>query len=147
METTGEHSKRCRTRKASKAYLAEVKALQKRQRNLRGGTGGRVKTAKNEQHALWEYYQPILKALMAIGGEATRAQIETKFSEMLQGWFQQGDEETMAGGRPRWKVMIGRAKKTMLAEGFVEAPNIMKWSITQNGRKAAGKSLERSHKS
>lgn len=121
------------------AYLTEVNALQKRLRTIRGGSGDRAKTAKNQQHALWEYYQPILKALIAIGGEATRPQIEARFGELFQDWLQPGDEAMMARGRPRWKVMIGRAKKPMLAEGFVEAPNVMKWRVTGNGRKAASK--------
>lgn len=126
------------------AYLTEVKALQQRLRTIRGGTGGQAKAAKNQQHALWEYYLPILKALIAIGGEATRAQIEVKFGELFQGWLQPGDETLMARGQKRWKVMIGRAKKPMLAEGFVEASNVMKWRVTDNGRKAASKKSDRS---
>ncbi len=124
---------------AVQAYLTEVKAMQKRLGAIRGGGGGKVKATKNQQHALWEYYQPILKALAAIGGEGTRSEIEDKFAELFPDWLQPGDQAMMSGDRPRWKVMIGRAKKPMLAEGFVEAPNVMRWRVTEDGRKAASK--------
>ena len=127
-------------------FLAEIQALQKRVADLRDG-GSDGKLGKGERHALWEYYQPILKSLISLGGEATRAQIEAKLVELFGNWLQLGDEARMARGRPRWQVMIARAKKPMLKEGFVEAPNMMKWRITESGRKAAGRSLERSHKS
>ena len=67
--------------KGSHAYLAKVQALWNRLSELRGGRGGR-KFGKNEQHALWEYYQPVIKVLVSLGGEATRAQIEAKFGEL-----------------------------------------------------------------
>jgi hypothetical protein len=129
------------------AYLLEAKALQKRQGSVRHGSSGIGKTPKDQQHALWEYYQPILAALVSLGGEAKRPAIEVKFQELSDGWLLPGDRESMGRGKPRWKVMIARAKKPMLAEGFVEAPNIMKWRITDNGRAAANKRLDQVRKS
>lgn len=124
---------------AVQAYLNEVKAVQKRLGAIRGSRRGKLMETKDQQHALWEYYEPILKALAAIGGDATRSEIEAKFAALFSDWLRPGDKSIMAGGRPRWKVMIARAKKPMLAEGFIQAPNAKRWRITENGRNVAGK--------
>jgi hypothetical protein len=112
--------------------------LQKRLNGLGKGESGED-NPDGMQHALWEYYQPILRTLIAIGEDANRSQIEEKFGELYRDWLKPGDEVLMSSGKPKWQVMIGRAKKPMQAEGFVEAPTAFIWSITDAGRKAANR--------
>ena len=59
---------------------------------------------------------------------------------MMSGTLLAGDLETMARGRERWKVMIQRARKHLVAEGWLEDKPGPTWSITAAGRRAAEKS-------
>lgn len=128
------------------SYLAEVKSLQQRLGRRRSDSTGGTKTARNDQHALWEYYQPILKALISLGGEAKRPAIEEMFCELADGWLLAGDKQSMARGQPRWKVMIGRARRSLKAEGFVEDVDLLRWRITAQGRKIASQDWPRDRK-
>ena len=69
---------------------------------------------------LWGYYQPSLKALVAVGGSARRAELEPDVHELMADCFQAADEETMARGQTRWQVMIRRARKHLVEEGWIE---------------------------
>ena len=73
----------------------------------------------------------------SLGGEATRKEIEAKLEETLASSLKEGDFVTNAHGVPRWKVMVGRARKHMIAEGFVTGENLLRWKITSKGEQAA----------
>ncbi len=121
---------------AISAFGNEVSALNSRWREVRA-VGKGPKKEKNSQTPLWEFYRPILQALVAIGGDATREDIEGKLEETLAGSLKAGDLVTNAHGLPRWKVMVGRARKHMIAEGFVTGENLLRWKITSKGEQAA----------
>jgi len=90
-----------------------------------------------EKTAEWEYYVPILQALVSLGGEGSIGQVESTISPLLANILKPGDSEAMAGGRPRWKVMVRRARKHMVQEGFLEEDSGARWCITKQGRRAA----------
>ncbi len=130
------------------AFRAEVKALPVRLKALRGGDGGGCKkqSGSGEQRALWEYYQPVLKTLDALGGEARRSDIEAKFAELFDRWLLEGDRTAMGQGKARWKVMIARSRKALRSEGFIEDVNMFTWGITKEGRKIAAQEPKQSRK-
>ena len=102
------------------------------------GRGSKVEKApKGEVTPLWGYYQPILKAIVALGGECLTSDIEAALEsdDFLQG----ADRSPMSGGRERWKVMIRQARKPLRAEGWIEDEKSKKWRVTDEGRKAAAR--------
>ena len=58
-----------------------------------------------------KFYHPILKALVALGGEARRDGIEAYFESSFADKLLPADLKLMVRGVPRWKVMIKRARK------------------------------------
>ena len=98
-------------------------------------------TSKAETTPLWGYYQPILKAIVAHGGECPRDDIETAFEKSSDGLLQPGDRRLMSGGRERWKVMIRRARKPLRAEGWIQDGAGKAWKITAAGRRTADQPL------
>ena len=102
--------------------------------SARGHTSAQKKLSNTP---LWEFYRPILQALVALGGDATRKQIEAQLDETIAGILKEGDCVTNARGVPRWKIMVRRARKHMIAEGFVTGENLLRWKITSKGEQAA----------
>jgi len=121
---------------AISAFGNEVLGLNGRWREVRSAGKGPNK-GKDSQTPLWEFYRPILQALASLGGEATRKDIEGKLEETLASSLKEGDLVTNAQGVPRWKVMVGRARKPMIAEGFVTGEDLLRWKITSKGEQAA----------
>ena len=60
--------------KSLDTFRVEVESLHTRWKELRGGPQG---TAKAPRTPLWKYYQPILQALVDLGGAARIAEIES----------------------------------------------------------------------
>lgn len=120
-------------------FQSEVDALRKRWRELRGGGGGGA--GKATTTALWAYYQPILKALTEAGGEARRGELEPTVERLMSSTLQPGDRHPMARGQERWQVMIRRAHKPLVAEGWIEDGSGAVWRITDAGRRAAEEPL------
>lgn len=116
------------------AFDREVASLQSRWKGLRSAT---EPTSKNDLTPLWEYYQPILHALVALGGTATRQEIEKQLEATVEGWLKEGDLVANTRGIPRWKQLVGRARKHMTAEGFLENGPGREWRITKKGEQAA----------
>ena len=86
---------------------------------------------------LWEYYKPILEALVDLGGEANRQDFEKRVEPILASQMKAGDSKIGTTGIERWRFMIGIARKPMIKEGFLE-PGIGKiWKVTVAGRRAA----------
>jgi hypothetical protein len=86
---------------------------------------------------LWEFYRPILQALAALGGIASRNEIESKLEETIRGNLKDGDFALNAQSVPRWKIMVRRARKHMIKEGFITGEIPFKWKITGKGDQAA----------
>ena len=116
-------------------FEAEVEGLRGKWRTLRGSSGGSGHAA--EQTPLWGYYKVILQTLMAAEGRATTTELITRLDPIVAKVFKAGDLETMSNGRTRWQVMIRRARRPMIKEGFIEADKGKEWHITSAGRKAA----------
>lgn len=116
----------------------EVDALRQRWRELRsdGGDGGNSKKTP-----LWSYYHPVLKALTSAGGEARVPDIEPEVERLLADSFQPGDREEMSNGRQRWRAMVRRTRKHLVAEGWIQDETGPVWRITESGRRIAAKPL------
>ncbi len=118
------------------SFQAELEALQARwseirQKDTKTGSGRKSRTP------LWNYYKPILRALIELGGEAKRAEIEPLVERSMQDEFLPGDRETNARGRERWQVMVRRARRHLVEEGWIEGGQSQVWRITPRGRDAA----------
>lgn len=124
------------TAKAISQFGSDVKTILARWKGLRP-SGDFDKPKQGSQTPLWEYYRPILQALVALGGDATRKEIEAKMEETINGFLKEGDYVTNTSCVPRWKVMVGHARKPMIAEGFVSGENLLRWKITSKGEQAA----------
>ena len=118
-------------------FMQQADELLRTWRGLSGRSAKTAGTSKGETTPLWAYYQPILKAIVAQGGECARDDIETAFEKSSDGFLQPGDRRLMSGGRERWKVMIRRARKPLKAEGWIAQSSGVRWKITDSGRKAA----------
>jgi len=121
--------------KEIQVFMAEIEMLRKRWKDVR--STGKRKIKKLTTTPLWEYYQPILKALVELGGKASRSKIEPIVKRFMESKFQPGDSDTMARGRIRWQVMIQRARKHLVSEDWLEAHTGSLLHITQSGRQAA----------
>ncbi len=119
----------------------EVNALHGRWRGLRL-RGHESTNKKDNRTPLWEFYRPILQTLVALGGEASRKEIEDKLEGAIQGTLKEGDLVANARGVPRWKIMVGRARQHMIAEGFVTGENLLRWKITNKGEQAGKSGLK-----
>ena len=120
--------------KSVDTFRVDVESLHTRWKEIKGGPQG---TAKTPQTPLWEYYQPILQALIDLDGAAKSAEIEPAVGLLLKGRLVEGDLSIMANGSARWQAMIRRARKHMVKEGLLDSDTGMDWKITQQGRKAA----------
>jgi hypothetical protein len=120
--------------KEIRQFKAEVQTLEKRWREVsRGG----ARTSKKSLLPLWEYFQPILKALVQSGGASRLSDLEAQVQKILSGSLQPGDRVILAGGRERWRVMVRRSRKALVAEGWIEEGPGPLWRITDAGRRAA----------
>ena len=115
-------------------FQARVNELRRTWREIRRGATGNVAEPKTP---LWVYYHPILKALVEAGGSARRSELEPAVRVILGNELQPGDETPMARGRTRWQVMIQRARKYMVNEGWLETGTGSRWRITEEGRRVA----------
>ena len=127
--------------KSVEAFHTDVDALHTRWKEIKGQ--GRVKTM---QTPLWEYYNPILRALANFNGVARIADLESAVGSAMKDRLTDGDFNTMARGRARWQAMIRKARKHMVKEGLLESGTGVEWKITPQGRKAAvaGKTVNES---
>jgi hypothetical protein len=119
-------------------FQAEADALRKRWREICGLVD---RSAKNSATPLWMYYQPILQALVQAGGECRRTEVELRVDELMSVALQPVDREPMAHGRERWRVMVQRARKALVTEGWIEDRSGLVWRITSAGRQAAKKTV------
>ena len=119
-------------------FQTDLEAMRKRWRELcgRGGRG-----SKQSVTPLWAYYQPILKALVQVGGECRRSDLEPQVERLLGPELPPGDLAPVGRGGERWRVMVRRARKHLVAEGWIEDGRGPVWRITDTGRRAAEKPI------
>lgn len=96
------------------------------------------KKTRQSTSPAWEFYQPILKALVQVGGEARRPDVEPLVFQLMEGRLLPGDLEVAGGGRPHWQNSIRRARKPLIKEGWLsEDGSKGMWRITEKGKAAA----------
>lgn len=94
--------------------------------------------AKGVTTPLWEYYQLILQAIDALGGEASRREIEQHLESRAVARLKPGDLAPRGRrGTPRWKLMVRRARKQMIRQKYLENEMGKQWRITSLGRQVA----------
>lgn len=126
--------------KEIRQFQLEIAALSKRWNAL---SSGRERSHKNLIMPLWSYYQPILQALVQLGGECRRIALEGQLEKSMDRLLQAGDREPMARGRERWRVMVQRARKPLVSEGWIEDRSGPAWRITDTGRRTAERPVGR----
>ncbi len=104
-----------------------------------GGRGRkRPRKKRGPTTPLWEYYQPILRAIVQAGGDARRSDIEPVVFKFMEAHLQPGDVEPSGGRRPRWQNNIRRARKQLIREGWLSSgASKGLWRVTEKGRIAA----------
>jgi hypothetical protein len=90
---------------------------------------------------MWAYFQPILQALIEAGGTARRVELETGVERLMRASFLPGDKDATAKGKERWRVMVQRARRHLIAEAWIEDRPGPLWRITDDGRNAAKKPI------
>lgn len=123
------------------AFQNEVENLRSRWNGIRGVAGEAGE--KRATTALWSYYQPILQALLELNGEGTRGEIEPQVEKAMKGELQPGDYDPLGRGQLRWQIMIRRARRHLVNEGWLEPGSGQIWRITAAGRRAAKAKPER----
>lgn len=126
--------------KEIREFQSEIETLRKRWREVCGGDD---RTAKKAGTPLWLYYQPILQALAQAGGECRRSELEPRVERLMGASLQAGDRLTTVRGAERWQVMIRRARKPLIAEGWIEIGTGKIWRITPGGRRAAEQAMNK----
>lgn len=90
--------------------------------------------ASGEKTPLWEYYALVARALGELGGQATRDQLVEWFSRIAAERLKSGDLECNVQGKPYWQRTLGRIKRPMTHEGYLEKGRGLAWTITRLGR-------------
>jgi len=120
--------------KALQQFVHEVDALRDRWKQL-SSIGPKGK--KNDRLPQWEYYQPILSALVQAGAEATASSLEPLVEKLLDGKLKSADLARNSHGIEKWRIMIKRARRHLAAEGWIEDRKGATWKLTDSGRRAA----------
>lgn len=68
--------------------------------------------------------------------------LEAEFLRQMEPSLRGGDRSHMTGNRERWQVMIRRARKHMVKEGWLVSRSSKLWEITAAGRQVAEKQGE-----
>jgi len=124
--------------RAMTTFGAEVAALQLKWQELSETAPGHI---SSERTPLWEYYRPILTALIELGGEGTISELEEQVKPILSGMLSGEEMNAMSGDKLRWKRAVRRSRRHMVKEGFLEDHSGLRWKITESGRKAAEANL------
>jgi len=114
-------------------FGSETEALHAKWQNLREDRN----EAAIVRTPLWKYYRPILRALIALNGEAYVAEVEEAAKPFLSEILSPEEMAMMTGGKLVWKRAIRRARRHMINEGFLESGTALRWKITAEGRQVA----------
>jgi len=118
-------------------FREELVALEKNWKQV-GKQGSGINQASAEMLlTAWQYYAPIARSLITIGGRASLNDLEREFFRQMGGQLRAGDRSRLSNGRERWQVMIRRARKHMTKEGWLAGGGTKLWEITASGRKLA----------
>jgi hypothetical protein len=120
-------------------FQSEVDIVAQKWREVCATGKGKQASTKQDTTPLWQYYQPILRGLIQLGGECRRAELETSVHDLMAGMLLPGDNSTSASGQERWRKMVQRSRKHLIAEGWIEKQGGSIWRITESGRRAAEK--------
>lgn len=120
-------------------FQAAVRSLQEKWRATNLSPSAKT---KGNVTPLWRYYQPILQALVQCGGEGASRDVEAGVGKLIATALLAGDKVSMARGRERWKVMVRRARKPLISEGWIENAHGAVWKVTEAGRRAAEKGVD-----
>ncbi len=106
-----------------------------------GGKGRKTPRKKRGSTTpLWEYYQPILQAIIQVGDSGQRRDIEPVVFKLMEARLHPGDLEVSGGGRPSWQNSIRRTRKHLIKEGWISAGGSKGvWRVTEKGRVAAAR--------
>jgi hypothetical protein len=121
-------------------FQADIRVLQEKWRATSLPSTSRV---KGNITPLWRYYQPILQALIQRGGEGKAKDVESGVGKLMATALLAGDKVSMAQGRERWKVMVRRARKPLISEGWIEDADGAVWRVTEAGKRVADNGVER----
>ena len=120
-------------------FLEEVAGMEQKWNQICGSGQEQKPGSGNVSLAAWQYYAPIVRALVALGGKASLGDLEAEFLRKMEPGLRVGDRSHMAAGLERWQVMIRRARKHMVKEGWVLSRSSKLWEITTSGRLVAEK--------
>jgi hypothetical protein len=120
--------------KEIKIFFSEIDLLRNRWSEI---SGAQDREGKGAQTPLWAYYQPVLQAIVQNGGKCLRNAVEDSVGRIMKDTFQAKDNEMLSRGRERWRVMVRRARKHLVQEGWLEDTKGKMWIVTEAGRHAA----------
>lgn len=120
----------------------EIAGVEQKWKQVCGSGEEHNKASVGVSLAAWQYYAPIVRSLVALGGKATLSDLEAEFLRQMEPHLRAGDHSHLAGTRERWQVMIRRARKHMAQEGWLLSRNSKLWEITAAGRQVAEKQDE-----
>ena len=115
-------------------FQARVEELRKEWRLLTASKGN-IESA--EHTPLWRFYQPVLKALLSVGGTATSVELEKALPPFLEGHATPADLAPGPRGVPRWRVMLKKARRPMVKELFLDSASGKKWQLSAEGKRLA----------
>lgn len=120
--------------KSVSAFAIEIDALRERWASIRSSP----RVSQNvERTPLWGYYALVARALVALDGEGTRGQILAWIERTAMDELKPGDLVQASQGRAVWQRAIGRSRRAMVKEGYLEPDSGMKWKLTKLGREMA----------
>jgi len=123
-------------------FREEIAGVEQKWKQVCGSGKTQNKSSSDVSLAAWQYYAPIGRSLVALGGKASLSDLEAEFLRQMEPNLRGGDRSHMAGNRERWQVMIRRARKHMIKEGWLVSRNSKLWEITAAGRQVAEKQGE-----
>jgi len=123
-------------------FREEIVGVEKKWKQMCGSGHSQNKASNDVALAAWQYYAPIARSLVALGGKASLTDLEAEFIRQMEPRLRAGDHSQMAGGREHWQVLIRRARKHMVKEGWILSKNNKLWEISTSGRQVAEKQGE-----
>lgn len=122
-------------------FGSEVEALRQRWATLKrgGGSGG-----GGEKTPLWEYYILVAKALVELGEDVGRSEVIDWIDRSAVDQLKPGDLGRTTQGKLIWQRNIGRARRAMIKEGYLEPNSGSRWKLTRLGREIVKRQNDKS---
>jgi hypothetical protein len=125
-----------------KSFSEEIATIERKWKQVSGSGKAQDKVMGDVSLTAWQYYTPILRSLVELGGKASLSDLEAEFLRQMECHLGVADHSYMAGGRERWQVMIRHARKHMIKEGWLWNGSSNLWEITAGGQQVADKEGE-----